>query len=74
MRMVLIHFLKDVCSQKPNICIDIGANEGKYSEYVLEKQFCTPAKISINFVYSRLPNYVSINLFHVNDKFVLHEK
>ena len=31
-----IHFLKDVCSQKPNICIDIGANEGKYSEYVLE--------------------------------------
>ena len=36
-----INFLKHVCSQKPNFCIDIGANEGKYSEHILENSNAT---------------------------------
>ena len=31
-----IHFLKMVCRENPKICLDIGANIGKYSSYLLE--------------------------------------
>ena len=31
-----IYFLKMVCSEKPMLCIDIGANVGNYSKYLLE--------------------------------------
>jgi len=31
-----IHFLRNVCKEKPKICLDIGANVGKYSNYLLE--------------------------------------
>ena len=31
-----VYFLKMVCSEKPRLCIDIGANVGNYSKYLLE--------------------------------------
>jgi len=31
-----IYFLRNVCKEKPKICLDIGANVGKYSSYLLE--------------------------------------
>ena len=31
-----IHFLRKVCRENPRICLDIGANIGKYSNYLLE--------------------------------------
>ena len=31
-----IYFLRKVCKEKPKICLDIGANVGKYSSYLLE--------------------------------------
>ena len=31
-----IFFLRKVCEEKPKICLDIGANVGKYSSYLLE--------------------------------------
>ena len=31
-----IYFLKKVCEEKPKICLDIGANIGNYSSYLLE--------------------------------------
>ncbi len=31
-----INFLKMICSEKPKLCIDIGANIGNYSKYLLE--------------------------------------
>ena len=31
-----IHFLRKVCRENPRICLDIGANIGKYSSYLLE--------------------------------------
>ena len=29
-------FLDKVCKENPKICIDIGANKGEYSKYILE--------------------------------------
>ncbi len=34
-----IFFLRKVCEEKPKICLDIGANVGKYSSYLLENSF-----------------------------------
>jgi len=31
-----IHFLNKICKENPKICLDIGANVGKYSNYLLE--------------------------------------
>jgi FkbM family methyltransferase len=31
-----IHFLKKICNENPKLCIDIGANAGNYSKYLLE--------------------------------------
>ena len=31
-----IYFLEKVCSEKPRLCIDVGANVGNYSKYLLE--------------------------------------
>ena len=31
-----VYFLQMVCSEKPKLCIDIGANVGNYSKYLLE--------------------------------------
>ena len=31
-----IYFLRKVCKENPKICLDIGANIGKYSNYLLE--------------------------------------
>ena len=31
-----VYFLQMVCSEKPKLCIDIGANVGNYSEYLLK--------------------------------------
>ncbi len=31
-----IYFLRKVCKENPKICLDIGANVGKYSNYLLE--------------------------------------
>ncbi len=31
-----IYFLEMVCKEKPNLCLDIGANIGNYSRYLLE--------------------------------------
>ena len=31
-----IYFLRKVCKEKPKICLDIGANVGKYSSYLLQ--------------------------------------
>ncbi len=31
-----IYFLRKVCKEKPKICLDIGANVGNYSSYLLE--------------------------------------
>jgi FkbM family methyltransferase len=31
-----IHFLRKVCIENPKLCIDIGANVGNYSKYLLE--------------------------------------
>ena len=30
------NFLDKVCKENPKICIDIGANKGEYSKYILE--------------------------------------
>lgn len=31
-----IYFLNNVCSTNPKLCIDVGANVGRYSKYILE--------------------------------------
>ena len=31
-----IFFLKKICKSKPQLCIDVGANIGEYSKYILE--------------------------------------
>ena len=35
-----IHFLKKICNENPKFCIDIGANAGNYSKYLLENIAC----------------------------------
>ena len=30
------NFLNNVCKNKPQLCIDVGANIGEYSKYILE--------------------------------------
>ena len=29
------YFLREICREKPNLCIDVGANIGKYSKFIL---------------------------------------
>jgi FkbM family methyltransferase len=29
------YFLWEICKEKPNLCIDVGANNGKYSKFIL---------------------------------------
>lgn len=31
-----LFFLKNIFKEKPDLCIDVGANEGSYSKYILE--------------------------------------
>ena len=50
-----VYFLQMVCSEKPKLCIDIGANVGNYSKYLLDRSIC------IRFFFLKL-RIVSISL------------
>ena len=51
-----IFFLRKVCMEKPKLCLDIGANVGKYSSFLLENSsakiiaFEPMPKLSMNWL------------------------
>ncbi len=56
-----IHFLKKICKENTSLCIDIGANKGEYSKYILENSnHSVIAFEPINVSYKKLKKYEKI--------------
>ena len=56
-----IHFLKKICKENTSLCIDVGANKGEYSKYILENSnHSVVAFEPINDSYKKLKKYEKI--------------
>jgi FkbM family methyltransferase len=58
-----INFLKKICKKKPKLCVDIGANIGNYSLFLLEN---SKAKV---IAFEPMPNAFN-NLIKIKKKFM----
>jgi FkbM family methyltransferase len=65
------YFLREICKEKPNLCIDVGANIGKYSKFILMNSKSKiiafePSKMcfkELNRLKKKFPNKINIFYF-----------